>query len=102
MSLCPAMRVGYTISMRLRASQLEVEITESVLATDVDETALKELSASLKTNGVIQPIVVRQVNGGYELIAGERRLRAAVQEVVGAYRREHECQQVSERAILGE
>ena len=44
---------------------------------DFDETSLKELAASLKTNGVIQPIVVRQSAGGYELIAGERRLRAA-------------------------
>lgn len=44
---------------------------------DFDEDALKDLAASLKTNGVIQPIVVRMSGGGYELIAGERRLRAA-------------------------
>lgn len=44
---------------------------------DFDESALKELAASLKTNGVIQPIVVRQLADGFELIAGERRLRAA-------------------------
>lgn len=41
------------------------------------EQALRELAASLKTNGVIQPIVVRKTVSGYELIAGERRLRAA-------------------------
>ncbi|MCC7350573.1 MAG: ParB/RepB/Spo0J family partition protein [Phycisphaerales bacterium] len=43
----------------------------------MDETRLSELAASLKTNGLIQPIIVRAVADGYELIAGERRLRAA-------------------------
>ena len=44
---------------------------------EFSEAGLKELAASLKTNGLIQPIVVRQLADGYELIAGERRLRAA-------------------------
>ena len=44
---------------------------------DFDETALAELAASLKSTGLIQPIVVKKVEEGYELIAGERRLRAA-------------------------
>jgi len=42
-----------------------------------DETALSELAESLRSSGLLQPIVVRPANGGYELIAGERRLRAA-------------------------
>ena len=42
-----------------------------------DETALTELSESIRLHGVIQPLSVRRVGGGYELIAGERRLRAA-------------------------
>lgn len=42
-----------------------------------DEAALNELAASIQANGLIQPIVVRRVGQGYELIAGERRLRAA-------------------------
>ena len=41
------------------------------------EESLKELAASLRSTGLIQPIVVRQVGVGYELIAGERRWRAA-------------------------
>ena len=44
-----------------------------------DSSALHELSASIKASGVIQPVVVRRVNGAYELIAGERRWRAARQ-----------------------
>src|ERR671916_2533545 len=41
---------------------------------------LAELQASLDANGLLQPIVVRPSGpGGYELIAGERRLRAATQ-----------------------
>lgn len=41
-----------------------------------DQTALDELKQSIAENGVIQPITVRVVESGYELIAGERRLRA--------------------------
>ncbi len=41
------------------------------------EDDLQELSDSIRAQGVIQPLVVRKQNGGYELIAGERRLRAA-------------------------
>jgi ParB family chromosome partitioning protein len=39
--------------------------------------ALSELAKSIKATGVIQPVVVRRVSGGYQLIAGERRWRAA-------------------------
>src|SRR5256885_1224358 len=46
---------------------------------DVDPAALEELTASIRKAGLLQPVVVRQApgnNGGFELIAGERRLRA--------------------------
>lgn len=42
-----------------------------------DPASLAELSASIRENGVIEPLIVRKVSGGYELIAGERRLRAS-------------------------
>jgi ParB family chromosome partitioning protein len=42
-----------------------------------DDARLDELAQSIKANGVIQPIVVRKVEGGYRIIAGERRWRAA-------------------------
>jgi len=41
-----------------------------------DEKALEELSSSIKEHGLLQPIVVIEKEGGYLLIAGERRLRA--------------------------
>jgi ParB family chromosome partitioning protein len=42
-----------------------------------DPAALNELTESIRTSGVIQPIIVRRLGEGYELIAGERRWRAA-------------------------
>jgi ParB family chromosome partitioning protein len=42
-----------------------------------EDVRLDELAQSIKANGVIQPIVVRKVDGGYRIIAGERRWRAA-------------------------
>ena len=42
-----------------------------------DEKALKELAASIKEHGVIQPIIVRNIGGKYEIIAGERRYKAS-------------------------
>lgn len=41
------------------------------------QQALEELSQSIRANGIIQPLVVRNVEGATELVAGERRLRAA-------------------------
>lgn len=38
---------------------------------------LEELAASIRANGIIQPIVVREHQGGYQIVAGERRWRAA-------------------------
>jgi ParB family chromosome partitioning protein len=45
--------------------------------TRMDEGPLDELVASIQASGLLQPVLVRPRNGGYELIAGERRWRAA-------------------------
>jgi ParB family chromosome partitioning protein len=42
-----------------------------------DQTALQELADSIRMHGILQPLLVREGLAGYELIAGERRLRAA-------------------------
>ena len=42
-----------------------------------DEEALNELAASIAQRGVIQPVIVRPLGNGYQLVAGERRWRAA-------------------------
>jgi len=44
---------------------------------DISEPAFQELVSSLRTSGLLQPIIVRPHHGGYQLIAGERRWRAA-------------------------
>jgi ParB family chromosome partitioning protein len=44
-----------------------------------DDDDLKQLADSIRSHGILQPLVVRQTADGYQLIAGERRLRAAQQ-----------------------
>jgi ParB family chromosome partitioning protein len=43
----------------------------------IKESAIAELAASVKSSGIIQPVIVRRVDGAFELIAGERRWQAA-------------------------
>lgn len=42
-----------------------------------NDKKLEELTASIRARGVLSPVIVRQAPGGYELVAGERRVRAA-------------------------
>ncbi|GMU93415.1 MAG: chromosome partitioning protein ParB [Candidatus Hydrogenedentota bacterium] len=43
-----------------------------------NEETLNELADSIRRDGVFEPIIVRQVNGGYEIVSGERRVRASI------------------------
>lgn len=45
--------------------------------TVFEPAKLEELAASIRANGVIQPIVVRKIGGGFQIVAGERRWRAS-------------------------
>ncbi|MCK9524340.1 MAG: ParB/RepB/Spo0J family partition protein [Limnochordia bacterium] len=68
-----------------------------------DEGALAELAESIKTHGLLQPVVVRRGTVGYELIVGERRLRACKRlgwEVVPAIIREVEDREAAELALI--
>ncbi|HMY43367.1 MAG TPA: ParB/RepB/Spo0J family partition protein, partial [Chitinophagales bacterium] len=56
----------------------QIEVNPFQPRTDFNEEALLELSNSIKVHGVIQPITVRKISDKkYQLIAGERRLRAS-------------------------
>jgi len=55
----------------------EIEPNHLQPRTVFDPTRLQELSTSIETNGIIQPLLVRRKGAAYELVAGERRLRAA-------------------------
>ena len=72
--------------------------------TSFDEEALNELAASIKSIGIVQPITVREVEGGkYEIIAGERRYRAskiAGLETIPAYIRKAEEDTILELALI--
>lgn len=68
-----------------------------------DEESIKELAESIKQHGVIQPIIVRTVVKGYEIIAGERRFRASQycgNETIPAVVRSFSDQQVMEIALI--
>lgn len=43
-----------------------------------DEAALEELAESLKNDGIQEPVIVRRVDGKYQIVSGERRVRAAI------------------------
>ena len=64
------------------SSQLQELLIEQVVPNPhqprkvIDPQAISELAASINSEGLLQPIVVRPVDNGYELIAGERRWRA--------------------------
>ena len=45
--------------------------------TRIDDEKIEELARSIRANGIIQPIVARKAENGYEIIAGERRWRAS-------------------------
>lgn len=58
---------------------VDIERSPWQARSEFDETELKELSDSIRSNGIVQPPVVRRrPDGKYELIAGERRTRAAI------------------------
>ncbi|MNC03365.1 MULTISPECIES: ParB/RepB/Spo0J family partition protein [Paenibacillus] len=70
---------------------------------DFNEEAIQELAESIRQHGVIQPIIVRSVLKGYEIIAGERRFRASQycgKPTIPAVVRNLSDQQVMEIALI--
>lgn len=66
----PKEKIAYLSVEELRANPYQPR-------ENFDSESLENLIASIKEKGIIQPVLVRQTSFGYELIAGERRLRAA-------------------------
>jgi ParB family transcriptional regulator, chromosome partitioning protein len=67
-------------SLTSTQSQVSVEVIEQSPfqpRKGFDDDELSALSASIKTHGILQPLVVRQIGDRFQLVAGERRLRAA-------------------------
>lgn len=55
----------------------EIKPNENQPRKAFDEEKIKELASSIKEHGVLQPVILRKTKNGYELVAGERRWRAA-------------------------
>jgi ParB family transcriptional regulator, chromosome partitioning protein len=69
-----------TIDLGAEPSEVDLELIipgAMQPRTNFDEAALESLAESIKTHGVVQPLLVRRRGDGFELIAGERRWRAA-------------------------
>ena len=66
--------------------------------TKMNPESLRELAESIKVQGVMQPVLVRPVGDGYEIIAGERRVRAAA--IAGLYEVPVIIRQVPDNAAL--
>lgn len=62
--------------MQLRPSEIRPNPAQP--RREFDEKGLKDLAASVARHGILQPLTVRRTPTGWELVAGERRLRAAV------------------------
>lgn len=86
-----------TVKLRL------VEPAASQPRKNFDENALTELAESIKKYGVIQPIVVKKVGDHYQIIAGERRWRAAKQaglKDIPVIVKDYDEQQIAEIALI--
>ena len=86
----------------------EIELSQIVPNPDqprreFDQEALEELASSIRELGIIQPISLRQGDGNYQIIAGERRYRAAQMaglETIPAYVRTVEDETLMEMALI--
>ena len=71
---------GKTDSYGMSPAEVDIDLVEpnpEQPRTRFDETALSELAQSIRSNGIVQPVVVRSKDGRYQIVAGERRWRAA-------------------------
>src|SRR5712692_5982758 len=74
--------IGEQDAMRPRETVVEIPVEEIrpnryQPRQSLNDTALHELAESIREHGVLQPVVVRRIDRGFELVAGERRFRAS-------------------------
>ena len=87
----------------LKVSVYEIDANPFQPRREFDEAEIQSLAESLKDHGLLQPIVVRRVSDRYQLIAGERRLRAAIKAgwmEVPAQLKQVDDREVAELAIV--
>jgi ParB family chromosome partitioning protein len=101
----------------LKENELDIKDNEEVVNIELDKikanpfqprkhfdrSALQELSDSIRMNGVLQPIIVKKINNGYLLVAGERRVRASEMagfKTIPAIIRDYNDQYLAELALL--
>lgn len=113
----PSRGLGRGLDALIQTSSVEVDDNEKIKSLnideivankfqprlDFDEEALEELMQSIKQYGVFQPVLVRKSLKGYELIAGERRLRAsklAGLKTIPAIIREYSDSEMTEIALI--
>lgn len=113
----PSRGLGRGLDALIQTTNVEVDDNEKIKSlnitdiaankfqprTDFDEEALEELMQSIKQYGVFQPVLVRKSLTGYELIAGERRLRAsklAGLKTIPAIVREYSDSEMTEIALI--
>ena len=82
-ALIPAASGIYTVETPSGSSPKQVAVDRITTSPfqprrSFDETKIDELASSIRNQGIIQPLIVRPKNDGFELIAGERRWRAAM------------------------
>jgi ParB family chromosome partitioning protein len=75
-ALIPMSREGEVLVPQMIAVD-QIRPSHQQVRTRFDAEPLGELAESIRLHGVLQPLLVRRLNDGYELIAGERRWRAA-------------------------
>ena len=95
---------------KLENSEIKNEIKISKIVVNpfqprktFDESKMKELTESIKENGIIQPLILRIKGRGYEIVAGERRFRAASRlglVAVPAIVRDYNDEQMMEIAMI--
>lgn len=99
----PIYASGETVNGITHINVYEIDSNPFQPRRDFDEGEIESLAQSIRDHGIVQPIMVRPMDGRFQLIAGERRLRAAIKAgwaQVPTQVREADDRQMAELAIV--